>query len=224
LARAVSSGNIFNPDIACRPDFIKVQAMLREKRRIAFFGGSFDPVHSGHLQMARAATEHLRLHRVYFVPAAQNPLKLAEPLAPVDHRLEMLRLAIRDDPAFGIWDGELTRDGPSYTLESVEHLERVYPNSHLFWIIGTDQVSGLQQWRSIEKLVQKVGFILVRRPGYEAGWPGIPGLVLYPVDNPLHPVSATEIRSRCRTGQSISGLVCPAVESHIRQHRLYMSD
>lgn len=198
--------------------------MLREKRRIAFFGGSFDPVHLGHLQMARAAANHLRLHRVTFVPASRNPLKDEAPLAAAPHRLEMLRLAIQDDRAFSTWDGEIARAGPSYTLQSVEHLERVYPNSHLFWIIGTDQIPGLCRWRSMDKLVQKVGFILVRRPGHETMWPGIPGLVLYPVDNPVSPVSATEVRSKCRAGQSISGLVPPAVEAYIHRNGLYNAD
>jgi nicotinate-nucleotide adenylyltransferase len=198
--------------------------MLREKRRIAFFGGSFDPVHSGHLQMARAAAEHLRLHRVYFVPAAQNPLKDEAPLGPTAHRLEMLRRAIQFDRLFSIWEGELGRDGPSYTLQSVEHLERVYPNSHLFWIIGSDQIPGLVRWRGIDKLVQKVGFILVLRPGFQLEWPHIPGLTLYPVDNPLNPVSATEVRARCRDGSPVRGLVPPEVEAYIRQHNLYNSD
>ncbi|NDV61067.1 nicotinate (nicotinamide) nucleotide adenylyltransferase [Puniceicoccales bacterium CK1056] len=198
--------------------------MLREKRRIAFFGGSFDPVHSGHLQMAQAAAEQLRLHRVYFVPAAQNPLKDAAPQATPSHRLEMLRTAIHTERLFSIWEGELGRDGPSYTLQSIEHLERVYPNSHLFWIIGSDQLPGLKYWRGIEKLVHKIGFILVMRPGYQLDWPGIPGLSLFLVNNRLNPVSATEVRTRAGAGLPIEGLVPPAVDSYIRENRLYNAD
>lgn len=174
--------------------------------------------------MARAAAQGLRLQRVYFVPAAQNPLKDDAPFASPPHRLEMLRLAIQQDPQFSIWEGELGREGPSYTLHSIEHLERVYPNSHLFWIIGSDQLPGLRHWRGIDKLVHKVGFILVKRPGYQLDWPGIPGLNLYPVENRLNPVSATDIRARCHKGLPIRGLVPGSVESHIREHRLYKSD
>ena len=198
--------------------------MLREKRRIAFYGGSFDPVHIGHLQMARAAADHLRLHRIYFVPAAQNPLKEEGPLASPSDRLEMLRLAIRDEPSFSIWEGELGREGPSYTLDTIEHLERVYPNSHLFWIIGSDQLPGLPYWRSIDKLVHKISFILVMRPGHALDMPGIPGLSLFPVNNPLNPVSATEVRTRAREGLPIQGLVSRKVESYIRENRLYNAD
>jgi nicotinate-nucleotide adenylyltransferase len=223
LAVCLRSCNIFNRGIASRAVLIKPSIMLREKRRIAFFGGSFDPIHCGHLQMARSAADHLRLHRVCFVPAGQNPLKESAPMASAEHRLQMLQLAIRDDPRFSIWDGELGREGPSYTLQSIEHLERVYPNSHLFWIIGSDQLPGLQYWRGIEKLVYKTGFILVQRPGYRLEWPGIKGLSLYPVGNRLNPVSATQVRGHFREKLPVRGLVPAAVESYIRGNGLYNS-
>lgn len=195
--------------------------MERPGRRIAFFGGSFDPVHLGHLAMARAAAEGLGLHRVCFVPAARNPVKKEGPVASGGHRLEMLRLAIGEDPRFGIWDAELERDGPSYTLHSVEHIERVYPNSHPFWIIGTDQLEGLPRWYGVQKLVTKVGFILVTRPGYQLHWPCIPGLYLYPVENPLLPISSTEVRERLRAGGEAGDLLPPPVRAYIQRHRLY---
>lgn len=195
--------------------------MIRVKRRIAFFGGTFDPVHTGHLAMAEAAASALNLHRVYFVPASRNPLKGDGPLAPAFDRLEMLRLAIAGHHRFNIWEGELGRPGPSYTLHSVEHIERVYPNCHLFWIIGSDQLAKLPQWFGIDRLVNKIGFILVRRPGYPLEWPGVPGLRLYPVTNPQHDVSASLIRSLRQAGRDLSGLVPAGVETYIRRCRLY---
>lgn len=195
--------------------------MQRPRRRIAFFGGSFDPVHLGHLAMARAAVEELGLHRLCFVPAARNPHKKDGPVASGAHRLEMLRLAIGREPRFGIWDAELEREGPSYTLHSVEHIERVYPNSHAFWIIGTDQLEGLPRWYGVQKLVTKVGFILVTRPGYQLHWPCIPGLYLYPVENPLLPISSTEVRGRLMEGAEADDLLAPEVLAYIRRHRLY---
>ena len=195
--------------------------MLREKRRIAFFGGTFDPFHSGHLEMARAARDHLRLQRVYFVPAQQNPHKDQGPQVSNPQRIEMIRLGTHGEPSFEIWDGELDRDGPSYTLHSIQHIERVYPNSHLFWIIGYDQLPGLANWYGIETLVQKIGFILVRRPGYELTWPSIPGLTVYPVDNPMINVSATEIRQRAFNGETLKGMVPLDVESYILKNGLY---
>lgn len=195
--------------------------MERTKRRIAFFGGSFDPVHTGHMEMARAALEHLNLHRVYFVPASQSPLKACPPEAPAADRTAMINLAIGGNPAFSIWDGELYREGPSYTVDSVEHIERVYPNSHLFWIIGTDKLKEIPDWHRIGRLASKIGFILVRRPGYPLEWPGVPGLTLYPVDNPLRGISATEVRRRLRNNAPLDGLLPPAVEAYIRERGLY---
>jgi nicotinate-nucleotide adenylyltransferase len=198
------------------------QCMFREKRRIAFYGGTFDPPHFGHLQMAHAARDHLRLHQVYFVPAGRNPLKESGPCASTEHRLRMLRLALAGEPGFGIWEGEAFRPGPSYTLESVEHIERVYPNCHLFWIIGSDQLVNLPRWHRVEQLAAKVGFILVRRPGHAFTWPAVPGLRLYPVDNQLHTASATDIRERVRDGRPIKALTPPPVAEYIADHGLYL--
>lgn len=195
--------------------------MVREKRRIAFFGGTFDPVHCGHLTMAQAASERLFLHRVHMVPAARNPLKETGPSASTPDRLEMLRLATAGHGRFGIWDGELDREGPSYTLDSVRHIERVYPNCHLFWIIGSDQIPFLERWHGIAELVRRIHFILVQRPGHAFVWPSIPGLTVYTVDNPLMEVSATDIRERIREGLPVTGLVPPAVEAYIRERGLY---
>jgi len=195
--------------------------MQQTRRRIAFFGGSFDPVHSGHLAVARAAMRELGLHRLCFVPARRNPHKSTGPLASGPHRLEMLRLAVEEESRFAIWDAELDREGPSYTLHSVEHIEHVYPNSRIFWIIGTDQLEGLPRWHGVRKLVNKVGFILVTRPGYNLKWPFIPGLFLYPVENPLLAISSTEIRRRLGSGESVEGLVPRRVLAYLRRTGLY---
>jgi len=195
--------------------------MNRLKRRIAFFGGTFDPCHNGHLAMAAAAADHLNLHRVYFVPAARNPLKESGPLASPTQRLEMLVEAVSHDHRFGIWEGEVYREGPSYTLHSVEHLERVYPNAHLFWIIGSDQLPNLHKWFGMGRLVQKVGFILMQRPDHAYPWPGIPGLHLYPVENPLLPISSSMIRQRLCDGAPIENWVPGAVAAYIHNNGLY---
>lgn len=181
-------------------------------------------MHTGHLAMAEAAAASLNLHRVCFVPTTQNPFKGREPLASASDRLEMLRLAIAGHHRFSIWEGELGCPGPSYTLHSVEHIERVYPNCHLFWIIGSDQLAKLPQWFGIERLVNKIGFILVSRPGYPLQWPGLPGLRIYPAANPEHDVSATVIRARRRGQMEISGLVPPDVETYIHRCGLYSQE
>lgn len=172
--------------------------------------------------MATAAADQLKLHRVYFVPAARNPLKEEGPAGSANDRVAMLSRAIAGDCRFGIWEGEVYREGPSYTLHSVEHLERVYPNAHLFWIIGSDHLAGLHLWYGIEKLVCKVKFILVQRPGHTFAWPGIPGLHLYPVQNALMPLSASMIRQQIRDGLPVEDLVPGAVAAYIREKGLYL--
>lgn len=171
--------------------------------------------------MAKAASEWLGLHSVYFVPAAQNPHKGEPPVATAEQRLEMIRLGIQGIRNFGTWAGELGREGPSYTLHSVQHIERVYPNSHLFWIIGSDQLPYLADWYGIEKLVHKISFILVQRPGHKMIWPGVPGMILYPVENPLVPLSATDIRRRAAKGKSLDRMVPPGVARYIQENRVY---
>jgi len=195
--------------------------MFRVKRRIAFFGGTFDPIHAGHLAMAQAALEHLGLHRVYFVPARRNPFKEDGPQVDDEDRVEMINQAIAGHPHFGIWEGELDREGPSYTLDSIRYIERVYPNSHLFWIIGYDQLAGLRNWYGIDQLVFKIGFILVARPGYTLAWPAIPGLTIYPVNNRMLDISSTGIRLKLAQGQQVGDELPPVVADYIRENGLY---
>ena len=216
------------PEILCNPalpgrDITSTMwKMLREKRRIAFFGGTFDPIHRGHIEMAQAAVDRLDLNQVYFVPAGRNPLKKDVPMASDQDRVEMIRLGIAGYPKFNLWDAELSREGPSYTLDSVRHVEQVFPNAHLFWLIGADQLPFLHQWYGINELVLKIGFILVSRAGYAEELPRIPGIRLYPVENPPVPVSATGIRSRVRKGLSLKGLTPDPVVDYVCKNRLYL--
>lgn len=195
--------------------------MSGDRSRIAFFGGTFDPVHSGHLEMARVAVEKMQLDRLYFIPAGRNPLKADSPLASNQHRLNMIKLAIKDNPRFAVWGGELQRDGPSYSLHTVRHFEEHHPDSRLFWLIGADQLPYLHQWYGLEELVRKIGFILVKRPGYDMAMPQIPGIYLYPVDNPLLPISATEVRASLKSGKSVAGAVPEPVLDYLQKQGLY---
>lgn len=195
--------------------------MSGSRSRIAFFGGTFDPVHVGHLEMARVAVEKMQLDRLYFIPAGRNPLKEDSPKASNHDRLEMIKLAIEGESHFAIWDGELDRDGPSYSLHTVRSFENRHPDSRMFWLIGADQLPFLHRWYGIDELVRKIGFILVKRPGYDVSLPQIPGLYLYPVDNPLVPVSATEVRACLKAGKSIDGMVTGGVGDYLHKHQLY---
>lgn len=194
---------------------------FRARRRIGFLGGSFDPVHVGHIMIAESAWLGLGLNKVYFVPAAQNPHKDNAPLANAFHRLEMLKTATAGYEQFGIWEGELSMEGPSFTLRTVRLLEQVYPNAHLFWIIGTDQLKNLHRWYGISELVNRIGFILVERPGESYVWPGIPGLRLYPVKNPLSNVSSSAIRELLLNNKSADGQVPRETLNYIQENALY---
>jgi nicotinate-nucleotide adenylyltransferase len=195
--------------------------MLRRQRRIAFYGGTFDPVHNGHIAMAEAALHALLLDRVFFVPAARNPHKHSGPVADDDHRIAMLSVAIAHNHQLGLWTGELERAGSSYTFDTIEQITRTHPNCHILWLIGSDQLAALHAWHRIHELVRRVAFILVARPGHPFLWPRIPGLQLFRVTNPLHDVSASHIRSLLQAGQPANHLLPLTVCHYVEKHRLY---
>lgn len=188
--------------------------------RIGCFGGSFDPVHVGHVRMAEIARDVLQLDEVRMIPAQVNPHKNKKPLANGRQRAELLRIAVRNHPRLRVWTGELERDGPSYTIETIEQMQREEPHSRFFWIIGSDQLDTLRNWHRIEDLVQRVGFIVVARPDSPVYLPRIRGLRLYPVDNEPIPVSSTNIRRDIGQGSVPKGLSLP-VARHIRKENLY---
>ena len=116
------------------------------KERIGIFGGSFDPIHIGHLIIASDAAEQMKLDRVLFIPAAQAPLKSNTPEASADDRAEMMHLAIEDDPRFEVRRFEIDRGGTSFSIDTAEEIAREFPEAQLFWIIGGDQARQLGQW------------------------------------------------------------------------------
>ena len=134
--------------------------------RIALYGGSFNPIHSGHLIIARAVAEQLDLTRVILLPSKHPPHKQAEALLDAAHRAEMVRLAIPDEPLFEFSDFDLTRDGPSYTVETVAHFRKSLGAAvELFWIIGADSLAELSTWHRVCDLVDTCRIITAARPG-----------------------------------------------------------
>jgi nicotinate-nucleotide adenylyltransferase len=190
--------------------------------KIGFLGGSFDPVHFGHLLAAQDAFEQRQLDRLVFVPAAQAPLKPTDVQSTAGDRLAMLRSAIEWDKRFEISDFELRRGGVSYTIDSARHFRALYPNDQLFWIVGGDQLPKLHLWRDIGELVTLVEFIFLERPGYPVkAQPAIPGLRLWRCDGHLLAVSSTELRDRCRRGLSLDYFVPHKAIIYIQQQGLY---
>jgi nicotinate-nucleotide adenylyltransferase len=189
--------------------------------RLGLFGGSFNPVHLGHLLVAQAAREELALDRVVFIPAAHSPFKPETELAPAAARLQLLRLALAGESRFEIDEQELARGGVSYTIDTVRDYARRFAGAHLHYLIGTDLVAQLPAWRDAESLARLVEFVLIPRPG-EAP-PTLPApFRLRPLRGFPLGVSASQIRERVRSGQAIDWLTPPAVAEAIRNNRLYL--
>jgi nicotinate-nucleotide adenylyltransferase len=190
--------------------------------RIGFLGGSFDPVHYGHLIAAQDAFEQHALDRVVFVPAAQAPLKPMETRTSPADRLAMVKAAIEGDRRFAGSDFELQQGGVSYTIDSASHFRARFPKDELFWIIGGDQLPKLHLWREIEALAALVSFIFLERPGYPVkAEPQIPGLKLLRCDGHLVEVSSTELRSRAGRGLSLDYFVPRNAVRYLQERGLY---
>jgi len=188
--------------------------------KIGLFGGSFDPVHLGHLLVARAAREEAGLDRLFFIPAAQSPLKPDLQPAPAADRLRWLRLALAGDATVEIDDQEIRRAGPSYSIDTVRAYGQKYPGAELFYLIGADQAGQLGLWREANELARLAQFLVVPRPGQapELAAP-FRGRVLRGV--PLG-VSSSEIRARLKAGLSVEHLTPPAVAEALANNRLYL--
>ncbi len=198
------------------------EAVWLGRLKIGLLGGSFDPVHFGHLIAAQDALEQYQLDRLILVPAAQAPLKPSDVASSTADRLAMLQLAVGRDSRFEISDYELKRGGVSYTIDSVRHFRQQFPNDELFWIIGGDQLPKLHLWKDIDELAKLVEFIFLERPGHPAkATSAVPGLRLHRCDGHLIEISSTELRSRVQRGLALH-YFCPLkVIAHIEQNRLY---
>lgn len=190
--------------------------------KIGFLGGSFDPVHFGHLIAAQDAYEQYQLDRLFLVPAAQAPLKPNDVQSSAEDRLAMLRAAVEWDRRFELSDFELRKGGTSYTIDSVRHFRAQFPDDQLFWIIGGDQLPRMHLWREIEELAQLTEFIFLERPGHPVkATPSVPGLRLHRCDGHLVEISSTELRERVRRGLSLDYFIPHKAIVQIEEKRLY---
>lgn len=190
-------------------------------RRIAFLGGSFDPIHLGHMIIAQDAMEQMALDRVYFVPARRNPLKDKGPNASDFHRIKMIEAAVAGLTRFSWIEWELECAGPSYTIATAHRIRQQFPNDRCFWIIGADQLPSLHRWNSIDELVTILEFIAVKRPQHPLDSPAIPGLRLHPVTGHPFEVSSTELRERICEGKPVDFFLPKAVNNLIETNNLY---
>lgn len=192
------------------------------RMKIGFLGGSFDPVHFGHLIAAQDVLEQFHLDRLLLVPAAQAPLKPTDVQSSVEDRLTMLRSATEWDRRLEISDYELRKGGVSYTIDSVRHFKSQFPHDQLYWIIGGDQLPLLHKWKDIEQLAQEIEFIFLERPKHPSKpHVEIPGLRLHRCDGHLIEISSSELRARVKRGLSLHYFCPQKVIAYIDAHRLY---
>jgi nicotinate-nucleotide adenylyltransferase len=210
---------------------------------IALFGGTFDPVHFGHIGLARAAFTQLESSRMILLPAGNPYQKGRMPFASAEHRLNMLRLAFKEDADIEIDDRELRRRGPTYTYDTLVELREQYGNGvSLVWLIGSDAFAGLDSWHRWHELFGLAHFAVIDRSGYQpdlanrsaefreevaarlatsGGIRAKSSGAVAPLGIAPRPISSTDIRTRLAAGQSIRGLTPDAVCDYIEQHKLY---
>jgi nicotinate-nucleotide adenylyltransferase len=191
--------------------------------RIGLYGGTFDPIHLGHLRAAETAREGMELDLVAFLPAAVPPHRSAPPGAAAD-RLAMARLATASHPRFEAWDAELRRPGPSYTVETVAALLSERPSDSFVLVVGADTWPEMATWREPQRLLSLVEVAVVDRPGYAGPEPAVPfagALGVKRVEGATLPISATAVRDLARRGRSVRYLVPDAVADYIVARRLY---
>lgn len=190
----------------------------QQRQRIGILGGTFNPPHLGHLLMAEQVGKQLELDEVWFMPTAKPPHAPGKQTIASSHRLEMVKLAIQDNPLFKLQAYEVYKGGTNYTVDTMQHFVSEFPEADFYFILGGDSVKDLPSWKRVEELSQLVQFVGIRRQGVENLAPMFP--VIW-VDSPLIELSSTEIRLRVYLEQSIRYQVPPAVEEYIRRHQLY---
>jgi nicotinate-nucleotide adenylyltransferase len=232
---------------------LNTQHTTLKPKRLGLLGGSFNPIHNGHLTIAQHVQERLQLSRVLFIPTGDAPHKRDGSLAPANVRLEMVRLAIADHPLFTVSDIEVRRTGKSYSIDTIRALQHQYgPSTELFFIIGLDAFLDFPTWREPNELLKLCHFVVVPRPGQSflalAGMTLLPTLepngltgldtgalnrldIMIPSSPgvtclafPPCPTSSSDIRGRIRDRKSLANVLPLPVESYILQHSLYQED
>ncbi len=200
----------------------------RAVNKIGLLGGTFDPPHLAHLVLAQSALDDLKLDEIWFIPAFLPPHKQGEKVSPFQHRLSMLRLAVRGNRRFKVLTIEKEKGGLSYTVETLPLLRRKHPNTHFFLLLGSDNLAELSNWKEPEKVFSMAQPVFARRPQTDSSTAlgtreKVPAWLEQAVwlSNPLLEISASDLRRRIRAGRSIRYLVPEGVERYIRKKGLY---
>lgn len=199
-------------------------------KKIGVLGGTFDPIHNGHLSLAADAAKLVNLDKIIFVPAKLQPFKLDKKVTAPEHRLAMIQTAVEETPEFAISQYELNTPGISYTCNTMRALQQeLSQQSRLYFITGTDAFLKIRKWKNAEELLQNYSFIVGSRPGYKEAEltecieeiRKVHNTDITKIKNRMLDISATEIREKRRQGESLEDLVPPEVERYIKEHGLY---
>lgn len=186
--------------------------------KIAIYGGTFDPVHHGHLILARTALEMFHWDGLYFVPCSQSPHKKNNPIASNQDRLKMLQLALKDEAQLQADDFELRQGGVSYSIDTVDYFQKKFPKAQLFWLLGEDQIAKLKTWHRFKDLKKKIEFVFLSRGEIKKRNPKKYKLVNRRID-----ISATDVRSRIQQGLSVHYLIADTVAHYIKKKKIYLA-
>jgi nicotinate-nucleotide adenylyltransferase len=213
------------------------------EKKIGLFGGTFNPIHLGHLRGAEQIREAFGLQEVVFIPAALPPHKVTEKIIEAQHRLEMVKRAIQKNPYFSASDVELKRSGKSYSIDTIRHFRERYQSSLLFFILGRDAFVEIETWKEYQHLFSLCNFIVMTRPGFQKtfspsplpksliptfrydqkaqAWVHPSGYMLFFKEIKFLDISSTRVRELIEKGESVTDLIPPEVEVYVREHGLY---
>lgn len=191
--------------------------------RIGILGGTFDPIHNGHLLMAEQAREWKKLDEVWFIPVAIPPHKQHKQISPTSHRVEMVKKAVADHPHFQVSEIECNREGPSYTVDTLQELCNIHPNFEFYLIIGADMVKDLPNWYKIKEILQMTQIIGIHRPGFDNNpiSASIGDRVEWLPDGIEIKVSSTFIRKHIHNERIMPYIVPEQVYQYIKEYSLY---
>ncbi|WP_106298551.1 nicotinate-nucleotide adenylyltransferase [Knoellia remsis] len=191
------------------------------RRRLGVMGGTFDPIHHGHLVAASEVQSLFDLDEVIFVPTGQPWQKADRDVSEPEHRYLMTVVATASNPRFQVSRVDIERDGPTYTIDTLRDLRRLYPEDELFFITGADALAQILSWKDADELFELAHFIGVTRPGYELSESGLPDDKVTLQEVPAMAISSTDCRERVADGEPVWYLVPDGVVQYINKHRLY---
>jgi nicotinate-nucleotide adenylyltransferase len=195
---------------------------MHNTQKLGVLGGTFDPIHMGHLVLAEQVREKFRLERVIFIPSASPPHKTEQKLSSANDRFEMTKLALEGNPYFFVSDIELKREGLSFTVETLRELKELYKDSEIYFLTGSDVLDEITSWRDPEEIYRLAKIVIAIRPGFDKFDPKnhfVKKSIIINITG--MDISSTQIREKVKKGESIKYLVPSKVEEYIKKKNLY---